>query len=122
MATDVEQRFWARVDKSGDCWEWMWLLDVYGYGHFYFEGKVWGAHRLAYRFSKGPITPGLMVLHTCDYRPCCNPAHLYEGTQGDNVADQVARGRTPAQISTALFYSALSKKRRAEIVAQLSIR
>lgn len=32
-------------------------------------------------------------LHACDNRPCCNPAHLFEGTQKDNIADMIAKGR-----------------------------
>ncbi len=109
------EKFWEQVDKTGDCWEWMGRLDEYGYGHFYFNGKLWSVHRLACMLTKGPLTQGLKVCHTGDSRPCCNPEHLYEGTQADNVADQVARGRTPAHISTAKFYRDLSRKRRAEL-------
>lgn len=32
-------------------------------------------------------------LHACDNRPCCNPSHLFEGTQKDNIADMIAKGR-----------------------------
>ena len=38
---------------------------------------------------------GLCVLHKCDNPPCCRPEHLYSGTQADNVADRVNRGRQP---------------------------
>lgn len=34
------------------------------------------------------------ALHECDNRPCCNPAHLFEGTRLENDMDRDAKGRT----------------------------
>lgn len=42
----------------------------------------------------GPVPKGMQVLHTCDNPPCCNPAHLFLGTQADNMKDKVNKGRT----------------------------
>jgi hypothetical protein len=83
---------WNRVDKRGpdDCWLWTAAVASHGYGNFRFRGKLWSAHVAAYRLSSGSNAPGY-VLHDCDQRRCCNPAHLYLGTQKDNARDRFAR-------------------------------
>ncbi len=91
----LADRFWARVavGKPDECWEWTRYRDRAGYGQAYHEGRDVPAHRLAWILTHGPIPDGLKVLHRCDYPPCVNPAHLFLGTQGDNVRDAVAKGR-----------------------------
>jgi hypothetical protein len=73
-----------------DCWPWLGRLDHDGYGMFGWAHK---AHRAAYEDQVGPIPAGMSVLHHCDHRACCNGAHLFLGTQRDNLADMVAKGR-----------------------------
>lgn len=68
--------------------------DAHGYGQLNFNGAITKAHRLSYAAFVGPITGGLFVCHKCDNPKCCNPAHLFLGTQQDNVADMVAKGRS----------------------------
>lgn len=45
------------------------------------------AHRAAWIKERGPIPPGLCVLHKCDNRECVNILHLFTGTKGDNNRD-----------------------------------
>jgi DNA-binding CsgD family transcriptional regulator len=52
------------------------------------------AHRVAWFLEHGSIPAGQHVLHRCDNRLCCNPAHLFLGTNLDNIADRHAKGRT----------------------------
>lgn len=93
----MPERFWARVDKSGDCWIWTASRYRRGYGQAYFEGRYYTAHRLAYTLTFGPVPMGICVCHHCDNPPCCNPAHLFLGTDADNMRDRDAKGRGRSQ-------------------------
>lgn len=59
------------------------------------DGSPVPTHRVAWELVNGPIPGGLHVLHRCDNRKCQNPAHLFLGTNSDNIADKVAKGRAP---------------------------
>ena len=88
-------RFWSRVDMSGGpgaCWPWTLSCYTAGYGQVWWEGRHRGAHVVAFAITTGSL-PANHVLHRCDNPPCCNPAHLFEGTHDDNMADMVQKGR-----------------------------
>jgi hypothetical protein len=87
--------------RKADCWETTSGLDKKGYGRVWDRTlrKMVFAHREAYRRFVGPIPDGLFVLHKCDNPPCCNPDHLFLGTNADNQADMTAKGRrSPGQL------------------------
>lgn len=90
-------RFWSRVDKTsheGGCWLFMGARDKLGYGDVGFKGRHLQAHRLAWIITNGE--PGeLDVLHKCNNPPCCNPSHLYLGTDADNARDRCTTGNQP---------------------------
>lgn len=100
----AEEFFWAHVDRAGPvpphrptlgrCWLWTGAVQGYGYGD---TSSRLAPNRLAHRWSwllhHGEIPHDLCVLHKCDVRRCVRPTHLFLGTQADNIADKVAKGR-----------------------------
>lgn len=89
-----EARFWGKVQKSDGCWEWQGPRSRYGYGKFKCGYRTHIASRFAYKLAhRVTLTPDQVVCHTRDNPPCCNPAHLFLGTQADNLRDMVAKGR-----------------------------
>jgi hypothetical protein len=87
------EKFWARVDKSGECWVWTGSKKTLGYGLVCYRGQLRTAHRVAYEIFVGPLRDGLFVCHSCDNPPCVNPAHLWQGTASDNTRDAMSKGR-----------------------------
>jgi hypothetical protein len=87
----VEWYGWT-VTESG-CWEFDGNRTGDGYGSVYIEGSMRPAHRISYEHHHG-LLGGLLVRHKCDNPPCVNPDHLEPGTNAENMADMVARGRS----------------------------
>ena len=88
----TKERFMEKVIIPSPCWEWAGNISR-GYGHFWIDGKMRQAHRVAWELFEGPIPPDMNVLHMCDHPACVNPKHLFLGTQKDNYLDAVAKGR-----------------------------
>ena len=86
-------RFWAKVEKTEQCWNWRGCINSGGYGGFSFLGEWEKAHRVSWIIHIGPIPNGLCVLHSCDNRRCVHPDHLWLGTKADNNADKTKKGR-----------------------------
>lgn len=90
-----DDRFDAAIemDPNGGCWLWSGACSDFGHGIATVGSEQVRAHRHAYERWAGPIPDGMKVCHHCDVPQCVNPAHLFLGTQGDNLADMVAKGR-----------------------------
>lgn len=90
--------FWDEVDQSSGpdaCWPYTSTRGVAGYGRIVVDGRTLAAHRVAWEMVNGPIPEGLFICHRCDNPPCCNPRHLFAGTNSDNQRDAHAKGRVP---------------------------
>ncbi len=80
-------------EPNTGCWLWLGPYARRDYGHVSgFTGETL-AHRLFWRHHRGAPPPGLHVLHRCDTPACVNPAHLFLGTDADNIHDMMAKGR-----------------------------
>ena len=92
---NTPESFWALVEGviPSECWEWQGYKTKRGYGMLNYQGKHSLAHRVSYLLTHGSIQDSACILHTCDNPPCCNPNHLYSGTQMDNARDRESRNR-----------------------------
>lgn len=92
-----------KLDKTGDCWVFRNANISNGYAHMgltydpftkqrYTKYRYEYAHRIAWALHRGHWPEkGLVIRHTCDNPACCNPEHLIEGTQKQNVEDRSER-------------------------------
>lgn len=100
VSTQVEARFWAKVDRSqgpDSCWNWLGYKHPDGHGQLKITAiskRPLYAHRLAWELANNQSIPdGKIIRHDCDNPACCNPAHHRLGTQFENMRDCMSRNR-----------------------------
>lgn len=95
---NLHERFMAKVEKTESCWVWTARKTCQGYGRISVGNVNKLAHRVAFELFAGDVPNGLHVLHSCDNPSCVNPSHLWLGTNNDNVADKMKKGRAPSHV------------------------
>lgn len=94
LARTVEERFWIKVDKSGDCWLWTSATDSGGYPIFSLPGhRSIRVHRYMWEMHNGAIPENMFICHTCDVRNCIRIDHLFVGSHDENMQDMVNKDR-----------------------------
>lgn len=98
---DPEKRFENNIERIPECGCWIWMghTESNGYGRISIGKKIILAHRFAYELYIGKIPDGLDACHDCDTSECCNPYHLFLGTNLDNMIDAAKKGRFPRKIN-----------------------
>jgi len=84
--------------RDNGCWQWTGAKSEKGYGIITTTSlkpprRHRRAHRIIWELVHSAIPDGMQVLHTCDNPGCINPAHLFLGTNADNMRDKVSKGR-----------------------------
>ena len=84
----ANERFWAKVDKTGGCWNWTAHKTETGYGKVRVNGVIKSAHRHAWELLRGPIPDGMEIDHLCHNRSCVNSDHLRVCDHSTNGANR----------------------------------
>ena len=87
------ERLMAQIKIDGECWNWTGYVNPKGYGSFRLGRKRFYSSKAAYILFRGEVPSGLFVCHKCDNPRCCNPDHLFLGTNAENVKDMVTKKR-----------------------------
>jgi hypothetical protein len=109
--------FWKKIKKGGDseCWNWTASKTKDGYGRFRNGPVMVLAHRFSFALKNGEIPSGILVCHKCDNAKCCNPSHLFLGTNKDNCDDKIRKGRSNPAFGVRCSLAKLNNKKVQEI-------
>ena len=122
----LNHRFWSKVRKSEQCWEWVGAKYPSGYGALGVGSRSDGtrtlmaAHRISWILKHGDIPTKLWVLHHCDNKSCVRPDHLFLGDAFDNMRDMTNKGRNKCLVGAAHCSAKLTEKDVKEIRGKYS--
>jgi len=114
------------IDENG-CHIWNGSKLKGGYGNLNSSIGIIQTHRFMYFYANGEIKDGYVVCHKCDNTSCCNPNHLFVGTQADNMRDCVKKNRNlktieQSRINGRKTIAENSKKRKYEDMVATAIK
>jgi hypothetical protein len=92
----IEERFQKHTipEPNSGCLLWTGSCDQKGYAQLRIsEKQLKYASHVALELAGRPLPKGLLALHHCDNPYCVNADHLFAGTQKDNIADMMSKGR-----------------------------
>lgn len=99
---DYIARYKAKtITNENGCWIWQGYIHQFGYAETSYRSETWRAHRIMFKLhNPETFDPKLDVCHSCDTPACINPAHLWQGTEKDNMIDCSKKGRIFLQRKT----------------------
>lgn len=121
---DMVDRFWSKVDRSGECWEWTGSVNRYGYGRIAKPRNAGPmlAHRYSAMLHFGMFDTRLLVCHSCDNPKCVRPEHLFIGDMQQNMDDMVAKGRAWGGHAPSMFCRKGHKRTGLKVRCQVCVR
>lgn len=108
--------FWAKVDKTAKCWNWMGAVSPTGYGYYWANGRNNKAHRISFEEANGPIPSGRYIDHICHNTSCVRPSHLRLATQKQNMENLLGANANSKSGIRGVFWSSKRRKWTAAVV------
>lgn len=108
-------RFWSKVDKTGECWVWTAACNNRHYGLFGFNGRLVLAHRFAYELTTSPIPEGLVIDHICFNTKCVRPDHLRAVTPTVNTRNRKGHQSNSKTKVRGVFWNSQKQKYQAKV-------
>jgi hypothetical protein len=114
----VQERFWRKVNKTPDCWEWTSGKSKFGHGRFKLNRSLYSSHVLSIWSHTNEAPHGRFACHICDNPACVRPEHLWYGSASDNMKDAYKKGRLDATLAKANLNHVKGEKVRSCIITE----
>ena len=105
------------IDDNG-CWLWQGRTDKDGYGVIWTGGKTVKVHRIVYQAHGNELPDDKLLCHNCDIKNCCNPKHVFVGTNEINIMDAVLKGKLAKTLTKEKVISIREDQRPLKVIAK----